>query len=117
MRRTTFALLATVSAVFTCLLFASVAGAQAPAATISVTGTATTWSPDSVTVTTGDTVRWSFNGSTLPHNVHGTSPNWSPALQSPIATGQAPVEYTFTAPGVYSFVCDVHPSMTGTVTG
>jgi PKD repeat protein len=98
------------------LFTASVAGAQAPAATISVTGTETTWSPNAVTVTTGETVRWSFNGSTLPHNVHGTSANWDPPLQSPVATGQEPVDYTFTAPGVYTFVCDVHGGMTGTVT-
>ncbi|HET8784604.1 MAG TPA: ThuA domain-containing protein, partial [Candidatus Limnocylindrales bacterium] len=116
MRRWTFALLATVSAVCFGLFFASVAGAQAPDATISVTGQATTWSPSNVTVTTGDTVRWSFDGATLPHNVHGTSANWSPALQSPIDTGQDPVDYTFDEPGVYTFVCDVHPGMTGTVT-
>jgi PKD repeat protein/plastocyanin len=117
MRRTTFALLATVSAVCLCLFTASVAGAQSPAATVSVTGSATTWSPDSVTVTTGQTVRWSFNGATLPHNVRGTSPNWNPALNSPIGTGQGPVDYTFNAPGVYTFICDVHGSgMSGTVT-
>ena len=85
---------------------ASVAGAQAPAATISVTGNETTWSPTAVTVTTGETVRWSFTGAALNHNVHGTGANWSPALQSPIATGQGPVDYTFTAPGVYTFLCD-----------
>src|SRR5215207_2339468 len=117
MRRTTFALLAAVSAICFGLFTASVAGAQAPAATISVTGNATTWSPPSVTVTTGETVRWSFSGSNLPHNVHGTSPNFSPALQSQIGTNQGPVDYQFTAPGVYTFVCDVHPTtMTGTVT-
>ena len=38
MRRTTFALLATVAAVCTCLFAATAALAQAPAATISVTG-------------------------------------------------------------------------------
>ncbi len=116
MRRITFAAAVLSAALCIGLFTASVAGAQAPAATISVTGTETTWSPNAVTVTTGETVRWSFTGSTLPHNVHGTSANWSPALQSPVATGQEPVDYTFAAPGVYTFVCDVHPTMTGTVT-
>jgi plastocyanin/type 1 glutamine amidotransferase len=117
MRRMAFAVLAVATALLTGLLTASVAGAQAPAATVSVTGTATSWSPSAVTVTTGDTVRWSFEGATLPHNVHGTSANWSPPLQSPIGTGQAAVDYTFTAPGVYTFLCDVHgASMSGTVT-
>src|ERR1044072_816297 len=114
MRRTTFALLAAVSTVGWCLFAASVAGAQAPAATVSVTGAVTTWSPETVTVTTGQTVRWSFSGATVPHNVHSTSDNWT--LQSPIGTGQDPVDHTFTEPGIYTFVCDVHADMTGTVT-
>ena len=62
MRRMAFAVLAVATALFTGLFTASVAGAQAPAATISVTGTRTTWSPSTVTVTTGETVRWSFDG-------------------------------------------------------
>ena len=39
MRRTTFAVLAVAAALISILFTASVAGAQAPAATISVTGT------------------------------------------------------------------------------
>ena len=117
MRRMTFAVLAVATALFTGLFTASVAGAQAPAATISVTGTPTSWSPTTVTVTTGETVRWSFDGAALNHNVHGTSTNWNPPLQSPIGTGQAAVDYTFNAPGVYTFLCDVHGAdMSGTVT-
>src|SRR4051794_9672901 len=115
MPRSKFALLAAVSAVCICLFAASVAGDQAPAATISVTGTATSWSPNAVTVTTGETVRWSFAGSQLNHNVHSSSANWT--LQSPVGTNQSPVDHTFTAPGVYTFLCDVHgPNMSGTVT-
>jgi cytochrome c len=115
-RRTTFAVLAVAAALLSCLLATSAASAQAPAATVSVTGTATSWTPNAVTVNTGDVVRWSFTGATLPHNVHGTSANWSPPLDTEIQTGQAPVDYTFNAPGVYTFVCDVHGGMTGTVT-
>ena len=117
MRRMTSAVLAVTAALLALLFTASVAGAQAPDATISVTGSETTWSPPNVTVTTGDTVRWSFDGATLNHNVHGTSANWAPPLQSPLGTDQDPVDYTFTAPGVYTFLCDVHGSaMSGTVT-
>src|SRR5262245_38123790 len=117
MRRIASAVLAALAALFVFLSAASVAGAQAPAATISVTGNATTWSPPDVTVTTGETVRWSFAGANLPHNVHGTGTNWNPPLQSPIGTGQGPVDYTFTAPGTYTFLCDVHGgAMSGTVT-
>jgi plastocyanin len=64
MRRMAFAVLAATVALFIGLFTASVAGAQAPAATISVTGDATTWSPANVTVKTGETVRWSFDGAT-----------------------------------------------------
>ena len=46
MRRMTFAVLVLAVTLCTGLFTASVAGAQAPAATISVTGNATTWSPD-----------------------------------------------------------------------
>jgi plastocyanin/type 1 glutamine amidotransferase len=117
MRRMTFAVAAMTATLCALLFTASVAGAQAPAATISVTGTETTWSPSTVTVTTGETVRWSFSGSTLNHNVRGTSSNWNPPLNSTIGMNQAPVDYTFTAPGVYTFICDVHGSgMSGTVT-
>ncbi len=116
MRRTTYAVLAVAAALLALLFTASVAGAQAPDATISVTGSETTWSPPNVTVTTGDTVRWSFDGSTLQHNVRGTSANWNPPLSSPLGTDQDPVDYTFTAPGVYTFLCDVHPGMSGAVT-
>ena len=81
-----------------------------------MTGSETTWSPSTATVTTGDTVRWSFTGATLRHNVHGTSANWDPPLDSEVGTGQQPVDYTFDAPGVHTFVCDVHSGMSGTIT-
>ena len=61
MRRMTSAVAVLVATFCAFLFTASVAGAQAPDATISVTGGATTWSPPTVTVTTGDTVRWSFD--------------------------------------------------------
>ena len=114
MRRTTFALLAVVAAVCSCLFAASVAGAQAPAASIQALDSQA-WQPPNVTVSTGETVRWTFTGTTLPHNVHSTSANWN--VQSTVGSNQAPQDFTFTAPGTYTFQCDVHgSSMTGTVT-
>ena len=118
MRRMTFAVLAAASAVSLCLFTASVAGAQAPAATISVTGTR-----DDVVADRRDghaRARPSAGRSTerrCTHNVHGDECELEPALQSPIGIGQAAVDYTFTAPGVYTFLCDVHgAAMSGTVT-
>ena len=117
MRRMASAVMVLAVTLCTGLFTASVAGAQTPAATVSVTGTQTTWTDANPTVTTGQTVRWTFTGSTLPHNVRGTGTNWNPPLASPIDTGQDPVDYTFNAPGVYTFICDVHGSgMSGTVT-
>ena len=44
-----------------------------------------------------------------------SSANWN--VNSPIGTDQAPVDFTFTTAGVYTFLCDVHGSgMSGSVT-
>jgi plastocyanin len=73
------------------------------------------WSPSAVAVDVGDTVTWSFTGSTVAHNVHSTSSNWT--FAPPTGTGQPPVSFTFTASGTYTFECTIHPdSMRGTVT-
>ena len=110
MRRMAFAVLAVATALFTGLFTASVAGAQAPAATISVTGTETTWSPPE---------RHGDDRRNRPMVVHGLgrcrttstapAPNWNPPLDSRRSPPpRPPVDYTFNAPGVYTFVCDVH---------
>jgi plastocyanin len=72
------------------------------------------WTPNAVTVKVGETVTWAFAGTTIPHNVKSAA-GWEfgnqPALAGPPAT------YTFTAPGVYEFFCQLHPTpMRGTVT-
>ena len=67
--------------------------------------------PDSLVIPVGGTVRWR-NEDTVAHTV--TS---SPA--GPLDSGQIPAgerfEFTFTAPGTYTYVCTNHPSMTGKV--
>jgi plastocyanin len=81
-----------------------------------VTGLDTlTWDKPVVDVAPGDSVRWSFAGTTQVHNVKSTSPNWD--IDSPLGAIPAPdtSPYTFTAVGEYTFVCEVHSSMTGTV--
>ena len=74
MRRTLFAVLALAAALIIGLFTASVAGAQAPAATIDAE--ASVWQPPNVTISTGETVRWTFAGETVDHNVKSTSANW-----------------------------------------
>jgi plastocyanin len=67
--------------------------------------------PDSVVIPVGGTVRWK-NEDTEQHTV--TS---SPA--GLLDSGQIPAgerfEFTFSAPGTYTYICTNHPSMTGEV--
>ena len=72
------------------------------------------WTPDAVTVPTGATVRWEFDQTTVPHTVTSTSGNWS--KNESREPGGAAVTHRFTAPGTYTFRCDLHGGMTGTVT-
>jgi plastocyanin len=65
------------------------------------------WSPQTPTVTVGETVTWRFAGTSALHNVASSGANWSfrngdPASAAPSAS------YTFTTPGTYRFVCEVH---------
>jgi plastocyanin len=78
-------------------------------------GTGNSWSPADVTVKAGETVTWRFTGTAVAHNVMSGSANWS--YSNAIAIGGPDAPYTFTAPGIYTFVCQLHPGpMHGTVT-
>ena len=72
-----------------------------------------TWDRTTVPITAGDTVVWSFAGTAEVHNVAAETPNWSYASVpgKPAPNGM----FTFEAPGVYGFVCQVHSGMQGTV--
>jgi plastocyanin len=81
-----------------------------------VTGLDTlTWDKTTVDIQPGDSVRWSFAGTTAVHNVKSSSPNWE--IDSDLGPVPAPdsVPYTFTTVGEYTFVCEVHATMTGVV--
>jgi len=82
-------------------------------ASVGVTGSVRFfWAPNAVTIAPGGTVTWSWSGPTQPHNVSGTDFALSTA---PLKADSA--SFTFSAPGVYHFVCDIHPdTMVGTVT-
>jgi hypothetical protein len=69
-----------------------------------------------VTITTGQTVTWSFAGTAALHNVASRGANWSFINGNP-ASAPPPASFTFSAPGTYEFVCDVHvTTMIGRVT-
>jgi plastocyanin len=101
--------------------------AAAPAAAAEVTigsdetdGAHPVWSPASVAIQPGDTVRWNLTSALsppLPHDVLSTAmagdDSWSFEAGSPEGT------YTFTTPGRYRFYCRFHSDgssgMVGTV--
>ena len=77
------------------------------------TATTNSWSPNEVSVNAGEKVTWRFDGTTTAHNVRSAGSNWQ--FDTAFAVAGPPAEYTFTAAGVYDFVCGLHPEMTGRV--
>jgi plastocyanin len=72
------------------------------------------WSPQELTIRPGQTVTWSFTGTTGIHNVASTSANWDFDNGTP-KSGSPPASHPFPAPGVYTFVCEAHADpVTGT---
>ncbi|MEU1124923.1 cupredoxin family copper-binding protein [Streptomyces sp. NPDC005899] len=67
--------------------------------------------PQSVTVNAGDSVRWINNDSAV-HTTTSDGPGWDSGLLTP---GMS-FTRTFPTQGTFSYHCDIHPSMTGTIT-
>ena len=59
----------------------------------------------------GDSVTWT-NMDRMPHNVGGANLAWGSFEQ--FRKGRS-VSYSFSTPGVYSYVCTIHPGMVGTI--
>ena len=59
----------------------------------------------------GDTVTWT-NLDSVPHNVGGANLAWGSFEQ--LRRGRS-ISHSFSEPGVYSYVCSLHPGMVGTV--
>jgi plastocyanin len=66
------------------------------------------FNPDSITISSGDTVKWT-NLDSAGHDVAGTD-----FSSSMLQKGDS-YEHKFTKPGTYDYICSVHPSMKGTV--
>jgi plastocyanin len=93
-------------------LSASPATAKQPAATTAarVGIDNFTYTPATLTVTTGTTVTW-VNHDDVPHTVTANDKAFaSKALDTDDA-----YSHTFFAPGTYSYFCAVHPHMTGQI--
>lgn len=68
------------------------------------------FTPATVTVKVGETVRW-HNIGTAPHTVTFTS---GPSFSKPLNPGDS-VSYVPTAAGTIHYKCTIHPAMTGTI--
>lgn len=95
-------------------------GAPAPSPSPTPTPTPTTvtvrlanraYSPASISVATGDTVVWT-NADKDPHTVTDRSGGFDSGTFNPGASYRR----TFTSPGTFTYFCDLHPSMVGSVT-
>lgn len=67
------------------------------------------FNPESVGISPGDTVRWT-NLDSAAHIVKGDT-----FESGSLAKGDT-YEFVFTEPGVYNYICSIHPSMKGTIT-
>jgi plastocyanin len=105
------------SALLATLVLAPAASAQTVQA---VDGTAADnynnrWTPQTTTIKVGESVTWSFAGTSALHNVASSGANWSFRNGDP-GSGSPSASYTFTKPGTYRFICEVHAtSMFGDV--
>jgi plastocyanin len=68
------------------------------------------FSPATVTIAVGGTVTWT-NQDSVPHTATATDDSFDSAI---LRKGNT-YSRTFTAPGTYTYLCTLHPEMTGTV--
>jgi plastocyanin len=63
-------------------------------------------------------IQYDNNDPGIPHNVEIKDANGTSVFKGQIITGPATASYQIPAlaAGTYTFVCDVHPNMTGTLT-
>ena len=68
------------------------------------------FSPATVTVPVGTTIRWT-NRDDIPHTVVSDDKTFK---SKPLDTDEQ-FAYTFTKPGTYSYFCSIHPRMTAKI--
>jgi plastocyanin len=68
------------------------------------------FAPQNIAVPKGATVRW-VNRDSTPHGVAVDG-----QFESPVIAVDETFDWTFDRPGVFAYVCTVHPGMAGTVT-
>jgi plastocyanin len=97
------------------LVLAGALAAPAQADTVTIAASdALVWDKPEVAIKPGDSVTWTFAGTTQFHNVLAASPNWTD--ESPLGAPGPDYTRVFDAEGDYAFICRVHPdTMRGTV--
>jgi len=68
------------------------------------------FSPATITVAAGTSVKW-VNHDDIPHNVVADDKSF----KSKVLDTDEQFTYTFTKPGTYTYFCSIHPKMTGKV--
>jgi len=67
--------------------------------------------PANITVKAGSIVRW-VNGDAVPHRIQLDDKHFSPILLGSSQTGSTPI---LNEPGIYPYICLIHPEMRGTI--
>jgi plastocyanin len=68
--------------------------------------------PSDLTVSVGETIRWTNKESGIPHDTTADEGLWESETLRP---GDQ-FEFTFTEPGTYTYFCSIHPNMRATIT-
>lgn len=95
-------------------LLSSTRGSVTPAATTNVTIFDNGFTPSSITINVGDTVTWSYTSGASLHTVTSTSGPVS--FNSGTLHPGDTFSFTFNTAGSYTYRCNFHPSMVGSIT-
>jgi len=86
---------------------------QAPLATMAAVQIVNfAFNEPAITVKVGETVAWTNDENGIQHTTTADEGLWS---SGSLDSGDV-FEFTFSEPGTYTYLCTIHPSMTGTIT-
>lgn len=86
--------------------------------TVQVSASDFSFSPSSIAINVGDTVKWTASGShTITSGTGASDPNAGALFSQHVSTGQV-FSFVFTLPGTFHYFCEFHESsgMKGTIT-